>query len=140
MANYYRQYEVLWSNITITFRQRESDNGGSCWLGLGISRNNDNTLDNPATSFEMARQIPGWHTKMLNVGGNDGKKQCTISHFWSRKMIDKSQLVNNMAAAGTNPVYTEYFIPAYCVPTGSNNLGPNWVIIVTGKQIGRAHV
>lgn len=138
MAIYYASYEVYSSKITIIFTQKDAE-GEFTRLGLGLRMDDNAVLQYNNSSFESARQDGAWHCKSMTCVGSGAKTPSVrLTHKWSRKSLDTGQKTSNCAGVGTNPSYSDYFLPTWCDlnPIGGTE-GPALIVTVRISYLAR---
>lgn len=132
MQNHYSRYEVYSSKCTFIFQQKNSSQGQELDVAFGVKLDDNAGLTGVNYSYEMARMDPTWHCKLYHVNGVTAAqgRPCVITHRWSRKKLDSGDKDGNSATIGSNPVYSEYFMPTVCSinPSGLTLGGPNWLV------------
>jgi len=119
-ARYYTHYKVYSSQITITVNQADDLDSNNNQYGFGIFLNETTGLNSTPT-WVKAQLSPDWRTKNfysknVNVGNIDrSNNKATVNHRWSIKKDMKDPKSDGLVAAmGTNPTDTMYYMPCIC--------------------------
>lgn len=130
MARFYNRYEVLKSKITLTFMQKDVENGYNQDLWIGIRKSASSTLTGVPMSCAVADSA--WRWKIMR-NSPAPRAMISLSHTWNKyKDMSKEDWPSNITSAGYDPSSgpaTFYFIPAYLSANGEV-VGPNLQCIV----------